>query len=232
MGVETRSGAATRRGTYREAFGAEPGGVAGMEAEAGKHHGISDQAIDAVAFAERRGDRLDGVEHGGADQWPGPIDCPQFDKLALAGRGHQEGAKLDHFGNPCAAAGEPLAQRRCRRLGAGADLQVAAQNLAPVGRQPGIGGGAQGADRGDHRDTQRKAEQHDPQAPDPAAEFPARQPQRQHQTGTPVRTVAVTRPSAMWICRKQRAARPGSWVISSSVAPVSARRRNSRSITA
>ena len=45
-------------------------------------------------------------------------------------------------------------------------------------------------------------------------------------------SISATRPSARWIRREQRAARCGSWVISISVVPVSARRRNSRSITA
>ena len=42
----------------------------------------------------------------------------------------------------------------------------------------------------------------------------------------------ATLPSARWTRREHRAARCGSWVISISVVPISARRRNSRSITA
>src|SRR5262249_3337430 len=99
-----------------------------------------------------------------------------------------------------------------------------------------IGCRAQCADGGDDGNAEGEAQQYDPEAVHAAAQFAPCQAECQHQaTGSAWvtdRSNSVTLPSATWTRRVQRAARCAAWVINSSVVPVSARSRNSSSITA
>ncbi|WP_375293309.1 hypothetical protein [Siccirubricoccus sp. G192] len=100
--------------------------------------------------------------------------------IGAPGGGDQHGAERHHLGGRAAAGGDPGADLRPRRAGAAADLDIAAEDAGAIRGQPGLQPGPQGAHRGDGGDAQRQAGQHDPQAPDPAAQFPPRQAEAEH----------------------------------------------------
>ncbi len=198
-----------------------------MKPQPVQHDRIGDQTIAATTRRQSGGDRLSRVEFGRPDQRPGVIHRTQFDQLALPRRSDEQGPHLHDLRQARATRGKPLAQRGGRRLGAGADLQVAAENLPTIGIQAGVRGCAQRAYGGNDGNPETQTEQHDPQTAHPAAQLSPRQPKCQHQAAT----LSSTRPSAMCTRRAQRAASSASWVISSSAAPVSVQRVNSRSMT-
>ena len=57
-------------------------------------------------------------------------------------------------------------------------VHVAAKDLPAVGGKPGIHGGTQAADRGNHSHTQSEAEQDSDQTSDAAAQFTPGEPER------------------------------------------------------
>ena len=154
---------------------AEP--VAELEAEAAGDRGRGDRARGTAVGRQRAGERLGRCEPDRAVQRVGVVDRLKLDEAApLAVERTRHGAQLGGLRQGPARCQEPALRLARRAVGeAGAD--IAAEEGARIGPDPGLDRGAQGADPRDRADPEHQAGEKDAEAADPAAQLAARQAQ-------------------------------------------------------